>query len=392
MSPFENLIRRDALVAACQAVIRIPSETGQEAAVARFVVKLMTDLGFDEARIDQNGNVLGRIRGTGSGASVMLNGHIDHVPAGDMEDPFGATIEDAAQWGENGLAIRGRGSCDMKCNVISAIFAAAAVREAGLNTGGDILVVADVEEETDSPNGVKSVVAGGMRADYGISVESTNGGIYLGHRGKVEFELVVRGRTSHASEPGRGINAVTEAMRYLAAFEAYAKTLPTDPLMGEASAVAVSIRSYPDNGTAVVPDRCVLRLDRRYVRGETPESVEAGLRAALDAVTPAIERPWMLTLFNHYPLMYVEKNNPVVQAAITAMEAATPGPARVSAWRFGVNGTFMAEAGIPTVGLGPGNETWAHTPDEHILIDDLVETTKILARTLVTISHHEPGR
>jgi len=268
---------------------------------------------------------------------------------------------------------------------VAAAFAAAAVKAAG-RVSGDVVVVADVEEEIDSPNGVTSVIAGGLRTDYGINVEATNGGVYLGHRGKLEFMLTVRGRTSHASEPGNGINAISETMRYLSAFEEYARSLPREDLMGPATAVAVGIHSMPDNGSALVPDRCQVRLDRRYLRGETPESCEAEIRAVLGSVPPAIDAPWTLELFNHYPLMYTPEDSPVVAAAIEAMRRVRGQTPPVGAWRFGVNGTFMAAAGIPTVGLGPGNETWAHTPDEHILVQDVVETAQALALAIATIT------
>jgi putative selenium metabolism hydrolase len=381
-----DTIDRDALISACQAIIRIPSETGEEAEVAAALVAVMNELGYDEAYTDANGNVIGRIEGIADAPSVMLNGHIDHVPAGDMVDPFSGDLVDAARWGGEGQAIYGRGTCDMKCNVVAATFAAAAVKKAG-HTGGDIIVVADVEEEIDSPKGVQSVIEDGLTADYGINVEATNGGVYLGHRGKLEFMLTVRGRTSHASEPSNGINAISEAMKYVAAYEAYAQTLPDDDLMGPATAVAVGMHSAPDNGTALVPDRCHIRLDRRYVRGETPESCETEIREVMSKVSPALDEPWTLELFNHYPLMFTDRDNPVVKAAINAMTQVHDETPRVSAWRFGVNGTFMAAAGIPTVGLGPGDEIWAHTPEEHILVEDLVSTTQALALAIAEITN-----
>lgn len=379
-------VDQDALIAACQTITRIPSETGEEQKVAEALLGMMNNLGFDEAEIDEKGNVVGRIKGAGTGPSVMLNGHIDHVPTGDMENPFSGEIVDASRWGEPGKAIFGRGTVDMKCNVVASVFAAAALKTASLKPGGDIIVVADVEEEIDSPNGVQSVLDRGVTADYGINVEATNGGVYLGHRGKLEFMLTVRGRTSHASEPTNGVNAISEALKYVAAFEEYTKTLPNDDLMGQATGVAVGFHSSPDNGTALVPDRCHIRFDRRYVRGETPESCEAELREVFSKVVPGIEDPWELELFNHYPLMFVDRDDPVVAAAIEGMTLVHGREPRVSAWRFGVNGTFMAAAGIPTVGLGPGNEIWAHTPEEHIGVDDVITTAQAIAVAIAKIT------
>jgi putative selenium metabolism hydrolase len=385
-----SLVDEGALIRACREIVRIPSETGAEADAAAFLAALMRDVGFDSVEIDGNGNVIGRILGTGAGPSVMVNGHLDHVPPGDMAEPFSAELVDASRWGEEGLAIYGRGTCDMKCNVVAAVFAAAAVKASGVAPRGEVVVVADIEEEIDSPKGVASVIAGGLRTDYGINVESTNGGVYLGHRGKLEFMLTVRGRTSHASEPGNGINAISEALRYAAAFDDYARGLPSEDLMGPATAVVVGIHSIPDNGTALVPDRCQLRLDRRYIPGETPESCEAEIRAVLERVPPAIDAPWTLELFNHYPLMFTPEDSPVVAAALDAVTRVTGRTPPLGAWRFGVNGTFMAAAGIPTVGLGPGNEAWAHTPEEHVLVRDIVETAQALALAISTITRPSP--
>lgn len=381
-----ELLDEAALIAACRRIVQIESLTGNEAAAGAFLMGVMREQGFDSVVTDQNGNVIGRVAGSGAAPSVMLNGHLDHVPVGDMADPHSGALVDAARWGESGMAIYGRGSCDMKCNLVAAAFAIGLLRRSGLKPAGDVILVADVEEETDSPKGVKSVIAGGLRADFGLSVESTRGQVYLGHRGKVEFELAVAGRTSHASEPGRGINAIYRSLAAVRAVESYANDLPADNLLGPASVTITGFHSHPDNGTAVVPDRVVMRIDRRYVRGETPATVEAGLRDKLRAVMgPEDAGGWQIRLTNHYPLMYTPPESPIAQAALAGI-AAAGGTPEVAAWRFGVNGTFMVEAGIPTIGVGPGDEKWAHTPEEHILVNDLIKVTHAIAATVAIIT------
>ncbi len=374
------------MIAACQEVIRVPSLSYEEQAVGQVYAGHLRKLGFDEVEIDGNGNVVGRLKGAGNGPSLMINGHIDHVPAGEMADPHSGAIVDAARWGEAGEAIYGRGTCDMKCNVMASAYAVAAIKRAGIRLNGDIVFVADVAEEVDSPTGVVSVIERGIRADYGLNTESSRGHVHIGHRGKIDVELEVHGRTSHASEPGNGLNAAFQALPLLKALEAYAGGLGTDELLGPATVTVISVRTTPDNGTAVVPDRCIVRVDRRYVRGETAESCEAELRALIDQLTQSV--PGFrcdFRLMTHYPLMYVAPDNPVVTAALAARKSAIGKDDAPAAWRFGVNGTFMCRAGIPTVGLGPGNEKWAHTPDEHILIDDLTETCRIWTRLILRV-------
>lgn len=376
-----------ALIDACRKVVQIESLTGEEADVARFVAEQMRAHRFDEVEIDGNGNVIGTVFGDGGGPSVMVNGHIDHVPVGAMENPFSGDLVDASRWGETGTAIYGRGSCDMKCNVIAAVHAVGALKRSGLKPGGDVIVVADVEEETDSPNGVKSVVARGLRADFGISVESTRGQVYLGHRGKVEFEVRFIGRTAHASEPSNGINAIYLSTAFIDEVQRYAGRLGRDDLLGPATVAITGLHSSPDNGTAVVPDLVTMRVDRRYVRGESPATCLDELREILRSTRSGGEgSEWTIALINHYPLMFTPEDSPVAKAAILAAEDVDGESPVISAWRFGVNGTFMNEGGIPTIGLGPGDEKWAHTPEEHIGTKDLVEAARKIARAVLFVT------
>lgn len=382
----DNSLEPDRMVAACQEVVRTPSLSFEEGNVAAIYARHLNELGFDSVEIDQNGNVIGVLRGEGNGPSLMVNGHIDHVPTGEMADPFSGDLVDASRWGEEGIAIYGRGTCDMKCNVMASAYAIASIKKAGLKLRGDVVFVADVGEEVDSPLGVPSVIARGIRTEFGLNTESSRGRVHIGHRGKIDVEITVHGRTSHASEPDNGINAVFEAAPFLDGLQKYAMDMRNDDVLGPATVTLISMKSSPDNGTAVVPDRCIIRVDRRYVRGETAESCERELRDILDRIAASHSGfKYDLNVIVHYPLMWVEPDSPVVQAALRARESVTGQPDTVDAWRFGVNGTFMCAAGIPTVGLGPGNEKWAHTPDEHILVADLVEACGIWSRMIVDV-------
>ena len=386
----------EAMVAACQEVVRTPSLSGQETEVAAVFVRHLQALGFDEVDIDANGNVIAHLRGRGQGPSLMVNGHMDHVPTGAMVSPFSGALVEGTQWEEPGPAIFGRGTCDMKCNVMASAFAIAAIRRAGIALRGDVVFVADVQEEVDSPAGVKSVIERGIRADFGLSTESTECHAYVGHRGKLEFEVVVHGRTSHAAQPACGLNAVFQAVPLLEKLATFGATLPSDRLLGDATITVTGLRSSPDNNTAVIPDACHLRIDRRYVRSETPQKCEDELRQLLGQIAAADPQFRAdLRLANHYPLMYVDPATSIVTAAQEAIKEAAGSAgekstwryvaAEVGAWRFGVNGTFMCEAGVPTVGIGPGNEKWAHTPQEHVGIAQLERTCRIWTRLIVHV-------
>jgi succinyl-diaminopimelate desuccinylase len=374
----------DALVAACQRLVRVPSLSGEEAAVAEVFADLLRRLGYDRVAVDDKSNVIARIEGRGDGPSLMVNGHLDHVPPGDMRDPYAAALVDGSRWGEPGQAIYGRGTCDMKCNLAAAAFAGAALLRAGLRPAGDVILVADVGEELDSPDGVAHVIESGVTADYGLSCESTGLRVYLGHRGKVEFELAVHGRTSHASNPAAGVNAITRAIPLLAGLDAMGVGLANDPILGQGTIAAIDITASPGGGVAVVPDRCTVRVDRRFAPSDTPESCRTELELLVDRLRrddPSFACD--VTQVNLYPLLWIEPDHPLVRATQAARAAVLGEPGELGAGLFGVNGTFMSRAGIPTVGFGPGNERWAHTPQEHVPVADLVTAAEVYAELML---------
>lgn len=374
------------MVSACQEMVRTPSLSMQEADAARVLADLLMTLSYSRVQIDDKGNVIAWIDGLSDGPTLMFNGHLDHVPPGEMVDPYAGHLVDAARWSETGQVIYGRGTCDMKCNIIAGAFAGAALMQVGIKLAGSVVFVADVAEEIDSPDGVAHVIASGTRADYGLSAESTNLQVYLGHRGKVEFELTVFGRPSHASEPSAGRNAVVMMMKVIEALETLSTDLDEDPLLGKGSLAIIDITARPGGGVAVVPDRCTIRVDRRFGRSDSPESCRRELEEIVERLRQ--EDPEFrceVEQVNLYPLMYIEPEHPLVAAAQDARAAVIGDPGELGAWRFGVNGTFMAQAGIPTVGFGPGHERWAHTVDEHIRVDDLVTAAEVYAQMFMGI-------
>lgn len=376
----------DRMIAVCREVVRIPSLSGEEAAVASVLAGHLERLGYDRVEIDANGNVVAWLDGAGGGPSLLFNGHLDHVPPAGMADPFSAAIVDAARWGESGQAIVGRGTCDMKGNVVAAAFAGAAVRAAGIPLRGTFVFNADVAEEIDSPAGVQSVIARGVRADYGLSGEATGLRVSVGHRGKVEFALTVHGRAAHSSEPSRGVNAISLLAPLLQALDAHAQSLPAHDLLGAGTLAPIDVRASPGGGVAVIPDRCTLRVDRRFIPAETPAGCRAELEeivARLRATDPAFACD--VEQVNLYPLFFTPPDHPLVAAARAARASELGSPGDLGAWRFGVNGTFMSQAGIPTIGFGAGNEQWAHTPEEHVLVDELVAAARVYARLIVGV-------
>jgi putative selenium metabolism hydrolase len=361
----QTSLERD-LIGFAQELVSTPSLPGEERAVSELVAGKLSQLGYRDVSVDEVGNVVGYF---GAGAPrLMFNGHLDHVPPAGMEDPYGAALVD----GE----LHGRGSLDMKAAVAAAAYAVTLVDR---RLGGSYVFTADVREEVDGPEGIQALLGRGLSADYGVSGEATSLDIALGHRGKVQFDVTVVGRSSHAATPGEGANAVFLAVPFLLALEREAKRLPSDPLLGPATLTVTGISSAPAGGVAVVPARCTIRVDRRYVRDETPEACRAAIEDLVARVAAEHDTRATVELVNVYPLMATSPDEPIVAAARAAVEAATGRRPALKAWRFGVNATFMNAAGIPSVGLGPGDERLAHTPDERVPVAQVLQACRAYA-------------
>jgi succinyl-diaminopimelate desuccinylase len=354
------------LIAFAQELVATPSLPGEERAAAAHVAAKLSDLGYRNVAVDEVGNVVGYF---GDGPQrLMFNGHLDHVPPAGMDDPYGARVADGY--------LHGRGSLDMKASVAAAAYAVGLL-DAPLR--GTYVFTADVREEVDGPEGIQALLAQGLRADYGVSGEATSLDVALGHRGKVRLDVTVVGRSSHAATPHEGDNAVYRALPFLAALEREAERLPSDPLLGQATLTVTGIKSIPSGDVAVVPSICTIRVDRRYVRDETPESCRLAIEDLVGRVAAETRTHATVELVDVYPLMMTEPDHPIVGAATAAVEAATGRRPALKAWQFGVNATFMNAAGIPSVGIGPGDERLAHTPDERVPIAQVIAACRAYA-------------
>jgi acetylornithine deacetylase/succinyl-diaminopimelate desuccinylase-like protein len=205
-----------------QDLIRIPSPSGSEEAVARRILEEMRALGFADVRLDRAGNAIGVIRGSGKAPSVLLNSHTDVVAAGDPAEwevpPFTGEVRDGF--------LHGRGAMDIKGPLALQTYAAAAM--AG-EAEGDVWVAHTVFEERGGL-GMKVLMEDGkVRPGAVIIGESTHGDICIGHRGRAELEVVLQGLAGHASAPERARNALALLPGALDAVDRISRDQPSDP-------------------------------------------------------------------------------------------------------------------------------------------------------------------
>jgi putative selenium metabolism hydrolase len=367
------------LIALTQELVRTPSPTYQEGPLAELLVRELKGR-LDEVWVDDAGNVLGILDGGRPGPTILFNGHMDHVDPGDMPDPYSGALMDGARFGTEGQVIYGRAAMDMKGALAAMVAAVDDLKRTGF--AGRLLFTAVVQEEPAVGFGaraaVRNLLARGERPAVAVIGEATNGNVYLGHRGRLEFEVTTFGRTAHASNPDRGINAVYLMAEFIRALPTL--PLPEHPLAGRCTYAVTRITCSPGR-LSVVPDRCDLTLDVRYLPGEPPDRPEADLKAILTRLeheVPGFRAELRRT--KNMPPFLTSPEHPAAQLLRAVAEGVSGRPVSFGTWRFGTDGTFIAnEFGITTLGYGPGDEWFAHTPEEHLPVNQLFVARRVYA-------------
>jgi len=368
-------------------LVRTPSRSTQESAVAERVVAEMTRLGFRDVRIDRIGNVVGWI-GPGHGPLLMLNGHMDTVqvsdPAAWSHAPFGAEVRDDVLYG--------LGACDMKGGLAAMIYGAKLLRDAGVALKGNLVVTCVVQEEPCEGLGSQVLIEEeGIRPDWVVLGEPTNLDVCRGHRGRLEMCLVTHGRSAHAACPDLGNNAIYTAARLVFGLELLAEQLANDDFLGPGTLAVTDIASSASSRNAV-PDRCELIIDRRLTLGENETMAIAEIQRVIarEGVRAEVEvteyhatsyTGYVCHAREFYPAWVMAEDHPLVVSAVRAARAQLKRRPQVSRWDFSTEGVYTAgAAGIPTVGFGPGDPRRAHTADEHVQLADVCAAAEVYAR------------
>ncbi|MBN2336544.1 ArgE/DapE family deacylase [Candidatus Bathyarchaeota archaeon] len=364
-------------------VISIPSPSREEQRVAGFLADKMREYGFSTAATDGMHDAMGTIDGRGGGRSLLLNGHIDHVPVGAMPDPYSGRVMEGSAFGVEGQVVYGRAACDMKAAVAAMVLAGKAIKELGISLKGDYKVAAVAQEEVGGAGTMSTIVDSQFLADVVLIGEATNMGLALGHRGSMRFGVVVKGRSCHASAPERGVNALYKATDMIQRIrEDLVPRLPEHPVYGRASLVVTQIEVSP-KASNVVPERCVFWIDCRNHPGFTAETLYAELKnivADLKSGDPDFEATVLpTTLINErrFSGFYTDPDkHPVVKEATDAISEAYREP-ETGLWTFATDGRIYSRLGLPVIGFGPGEERFAHTHQDHVKVNDFLDTVKV---------------
>ena len=368
-----------------QDLISIPSPSNEEGDVARFLAGKMNEFNYTTVRMDALNDAMGTINGTGGGRSFLLNGHIDHVPTGDMPDPYSGKIMDGESLGDQGDVVYGRAACDMKGSLAAMVLAGKALKDIGIKLKGDYMVAGVAQEEVGGAGTKSTIYDSKFLADVVLIGEATNMQLALGHRGSMKFEVLVHGRACHASAPERGINALYKGMKMIDKVkDELAPSLPVHSTYGKASLTVTQITVSPP-AFNVVPEECRFVIDCRNHPGFSAQELYDSLNAIIDelAVGDPEFRAEVLTdptetvrIFGGF---YTDPEKyPIVDEVIEAITEIYAKPEK-GIWTFATDGRMYAHIGIPVIGFGPGEEQYAHTQMDHLRVQDYLDTIKVYA-------------
>lgn len=388
------MIKRDELLGLACDLIRIPSSLdvpGREREIGLFLASRLREAGLEVELQEVEGercNVLARLRGEGAGPSLMLNGHLDTVPpSATMEiAPYEPKV--VGKW------LYGRGAADMKGGLAAMAYAMIVLKRAAVSLEGDLIFAGVVGEESGSP-GTEHLVKHGPVAEMAIVGEPTGLAIVTAHKGVERLRIIVKGRAAHASCPERGVNAIVKGAKLVLAIEE--RLIPRlrerqDELLGAPTLNIGTIRGGGERPN-IVPASCEIKLDRRWLPGETIPAILAELQEIIDELEqedPELEAELErdesqgIVRLPHEPLNCPRDHN-LVRALKESLQQVGLSPVITGA-SFWTDAALLSSLGrIPAVVFGPGDVAQAHSDCESIEIEELVTATKVYALTALKI-------
>lgn len=380
---------REAIVGFAQQLVATPSLCGEEGSLVNLLAGRMRDLGYDEVFVDELGNCVGRIKGAGTGPSVLFTCHMDHQAPGELADwQYGPY---AAQLAEGFL--HGRGASNHKGALAAMVYGGALLKQLNVKLKGDFLFAGVVQAHAKGNVGIRYLVdktlpEKGLQYDLVVLGNPTNLDVHLGHRGRLELEVITIGRTSHAGAPWLGVNAINKMVGVLQGLMTLSTNLPGHPFLDRATIAATNIESLP-SGAGRIPDRAVLAVDRRFLPAESPDAVVWQVQSIvnqLDAADPEFKgevrvRQAAVTSYTGLTqtaakLMHpfvTESHHALVRDSVRALEGLGQQP-RFGKWNFTTDGGYTAAVKkIATIGYAPGDEKFAQTPFDRVSVDNLVQ-------------------
>jgi len=355
-----------------QELVRINSENppGNEEAIAKYIKDFLEDLNISTDLIEFEKNRFDVVASLGNGSGLMLNGHMDTVPAGDINnwkyDPFEARIV--------GGKIFGRGTSDMKGGIASILAAVENLSKENFKRKLLLTFVADEEVEAKgSFYLVKNRKEMLNDIKYGIMGECTDLNARIAQKGITDIKIKFKGKSAHGSRPELGDNAIYKAADFIQEMRKLIEQLKKrkNPILGSGTLNVGVIKG----GTKInmVPESCDVEIDRRTIPGETPKIAVGQLKKILKKLKLKAD----IQVFQSRLPMQLDKNLEIIKILKSVTKTRLIGESGYTEAEL-----FYRDAGFPCFSFGPGIGNQAHVSNEYIPIKNLQRATKIYEKLI----------
>lgn len=382
---------QEEMITFLQEFIRIKSITYEEQEAVEYLAQKMKEYGYDEVRIDDVGNVLGRV---GNGPKVILyDSHIDTVDLGDADqwphEALSGALVDGAIWG--------RGTVDDKGPLAAITWAGKALKDLGLADEFTMWVSGSLSEEDVEGSCVEEmmIVNPDIKPDFVVVAEASEMQVMRGHKGRALLKITVKGKAAHASVAHSGENALIKALPIIEGIDKLVD-LGVDPFLGKGT-IEVTKVDCKTPSLNTIPGEVTIYADRRMTCSESKEDLVKELQPLLDLVpgsTAVVDmeyfdtwKGYKVAAEDYFPSWILPVDHPIIQAGAEAFESVFNTKADIGVWPFSTNATALCgRQGIPAVGFGPSVEELCHSNEERILVTEYVDAAKFYAMLAITAS------
>jgi succinyl-diaminopimelate desuccinylase len=380
-----RFIKKKELVDLTIQLVQTPTENppGNEKGAAQFLKPLLSKMGFKtKAVLSPKGrwNLVAERRWGGGGRTLIFNGHLDVVPAGDPSQwkypPFQGKLSKGR--------IYGRGASDMKSGIASFIHALSTIERSRLPfRQGAVVLHLVSDEESHGHQGMGFLTQkGGIRGDAALVGEPTDLQPVIAQKGALWLRISTLGKSAHGSRPHLGVNAVEKMMKLMERLS----SVPLEkehPLLGKPTLSIGTIQG----GTKIniVPDRCEIEVDRRLLPSEKKDEVLGEIKGVLDSLR--LQDPFFQYRIEEIDFAEPSEVNPeeeIVKMGVEAIQNATgKKPLLRASSGFTDSRFYVNQCHIPTLIFGPGGVDQSHTTDESVEVDALVHAAHIYGLIII---------
>ncbi|OAL71909.1 acetylornithine deacetylase [Trichophyton violaceum] len=361
-----------------------PSETNPsgvgEGEIADYITAWLEHRDLEAHRLEGTPgrpSVIGVLRGTGGGKSLMMNGHIDTVTLDSYSSGLDPLSGELAVSSAGRKRVVGRGTLDMKAGIAASMAALAMAKTSSPPPRGDVILAAVADEEYSSI-GTKEILKAGWRADGAIVVEPTLETIAHAHKGMTWLEIEILGVAAHGSRPDDGVDAILLSGYFLTALKEYESSLPEDSDLGRASLHASLIKGGIEPNS--YPASCKLTIEFRTIPVQTKEGILADVNDILAKIKKRVVgfkyRPPQVVA--HKSPFEIAKDHPFTRCVYNATGKVYGNPCVFQALDPWTDAALLHDAGIPSIVFGQSG-AGLHSEYEWVDVESIQRTEGVIS-------------